>query len=353
MVLNHSVILLIHSAVLVLATFLCSMIVSYVMNRTIDKSYLNHWVILLLQASCLPIQAMVWQFGFLGIYFRLCKDYDFLIFKGMESLQQLAFVVPLLWALVRFKSNVENVFIQKSKIKKNNIDPTLVSVLAKVFTVILTIVGVLTILNIVGVPLQSVMVFGGAISIAVGFAAQNVIANFFGGLMVYVNRPFRVGDWISSPDKSLEGFVEDVGWYSTRIRTLDRRPLYVPNSLFAQIIVKNSSRMYNRRIKTTIGLRYEDVGRVDLVVTEIDTMLRSHVDLDQNQRIVAHLTEFSAYALNIDICAFTITTNSIEYRDVQQDVFLKIAKIVEQQGAQMAFPTQSVHFVQNKHLRES
>ena len=86
-----------------------------------------------------------------------------------------------------------------------------------------------------------------------GFAAKDVLANFFGTLMLLVDKPFVVGDWIRSPDREIEGTVEDVGWRTTRIRTFDRRPLYVPNANFASLTVENPQRMENRRIYETFS----------------------------------------------------------------------------------------------------
>ena len=73
--------------------------------------------------------------------------------------------------------------------------------------------------------------------IAIGFAAKDLLSNFFGGLFIYLDRPFAVGDWIRSPDREIEGTVEQIGWRVTRIRTFDKRPLYIPNSVFSQISV--------------------------------------------------------------------------------------------------------------------
>ena len=80
--------------------------------------------------------------------------------------------------------------------------------------------------------------------IAVGFAARDLLANFLGGLSIFMDRPFAVGDWIRSPDREIEGTVEDVGWRVTRIRTFDQRPLYVPNSVFSTVALENPSRLY-------------------------------------------------------------------------------------------------------------
>ena len=84
-----------------------------------------------------------------------------------------------------------------------------------------------------------------------------------------------VGDWIRSPDRDIEGTVEHIGWRLTRIRTFDKRPLYVPNSTFLSVALENPSRMTHRRIYETIGVRYDDAGKVPGIIQQVEAMLRS------------------------------------------------------------------------------
>ena len=190
---------------------------------------------------------------------------------------------------------------------------------------------------------RQVLAFGGIGGIAVGFAAKDLLANFFGGLMVYLDRPFVVGDWVRSPDKEIEGTVEEIGWRLTRIRTFDKRPLYVPNGIFAQIAVENPSRMSNRRIKEIVGVRYDDVGKVAAIVADIKDMLRAHPEIDQQQTLIVNFDQFSSSSLDILVYTFTRTTVWVSYHEIKQDVLLKIADIVAGHGAEMAFPTRTVH----------
>ena len=91
--------------------------------------------------------------------------------------------------------------------------------------------------------------------------------------MIYLDRPFKVGDWIRSPDRDIEGTVVKIGWRLTEIRTFDQRPLYVPNSMFSTIALQNPSRMLNRRIFETIGIRYDDIHQMEAIVAcEIDVV---------------------------------------------------------------------------------
>ena len=138
-----------------------------------------------------------------------------------------------------------------------------------------------------------------------GFAAKDLLANFFGGLMIYLDRPFSVGDWIRSPDKEIEGTVEDIGWRLTRIRTFSKRPLYIPNSIFASISVENPSRMSNRRIYETIGIRYDDLEKMKKIVSGVKNMLEAHDQIDNSQTLMVNFNTFSESSVDFFVYTFT------------------------------------------------
>ncbi|MGL4417306.1 MAG: mechanosensitive ion channel family protein, partial [Plesiomonas shigelloides] len=179
--------------------------------------------------------------------------------------------------------------------------------------------------------------------IAIGLAGKDIISNFFSGIMLYFDRPFNVGDWIRSPDRNIEGTVAEIGWRLTKINTFDHRPLYVPNSVFSSISVENPGRMTNRRIKTEIGLRYEDAKLVRVIVDDIRTMLQNNPDIDTTQTLLVYMNEFADSSINIMVYCFTKTTVWADWLKVQQDVYLDIIDIVHARGADMAFPSQTLY----------
>ncbi len=193
-----------------------------------------------------------------------------------------------------------------------------------------------------GLSLSGLLTFGGVGGLIVGLAAKDLLANFFGGLMIYFDRPFKVGDWIRSPDRQIEGTVERIGWRMTIVRTFDKRPLYVPNSVFSSIVVENPSRMLNRRIYENIGIRYEDSAHVANVVSGIKSMLEKHPDIDTNQTLIVNFNQFGPSTLDIMIYTFTKTVNWIRFHEVKQDVMLKVLDVVHENGADIAFPTQTI-----------
>jgi len=259
--------------------------------------------------------------------------------------KQMFFVGAATWLLLLWKNEVVKALIKKAGGGKT--DMTLISMMGKLSTIAILIVAGFMVLDILSVPLQALLAFGGLGSLAISWAAKDVIANFFGGMMIYMNRPFAEGDWIMSPNKNFEGVVEEIGWYMTRIRTFERRPTYLPNALITDAIVENPGRMYNRRIKTTVGIRYCDIDKVEEIIEKIRKMLREHPEIDQRQFLFVHFVEFGAYSLDINIYTFTKTTKWELFRNIQQDVLLKVSTIISSCGAEIAFPTRTLHMAKD------
>ncbi len=194
-----------------------------------------------------------------------------------------------------------------------------------------------------GIGLSGLLAFGGIGGIAIGMASKDVLSNIFSGVMLFFDRPFRIGDWVSSPDRNIEGTVVEIGWRITKIITFDHRPLYVPNAVFSAISVENPGQMTNRRIKTTIGLRYEDADRLQPIVEDIRAMLKKNEKIDQDQTLLVYFDAFAGSSLNIMVYCFTKTTRWAEWLEAQQEVYLAIIAIVHGRGADFAFESQTLY----------
>ncbi|MCP3688947.1 MAG: mechanosensitive ion channel, partial [Gammaproteobacteria bacterium] len=129
----------------------------------------------------------------------------------------------------------------------------------------------------------------------------------------------------------------------TVIRNFESQPMYVPNSVFTNIVVENPSRMANRRIYETIGLRYRDIDSMDSIVAEVKDMLIRHDDIESGQTMIVNFNKFSDSSVDFFIYAFTKTSKWIEYHSVKQEVMLKVANIIEANQAEIAFPTSTLH----------
>ncbi|MGY5451729.1 mechanosensitive ion channel family protein [Agarivorans sp. MS3-6] len=251
--------------------------------------------------------------------------------------RQVLIVFLLAWVGMRFVRRAERQLIAVGK------DQTTVHAVAKLCRAAVIILLMLAVFQTLGFSISGVLAFGGMGGLVVGMAAKDLLANFFGALIVYFDKPFKVGDWIRSPDRSIEGTVENIGWRVTKIRTFDKRPLYVPNAIFSSIAVENPSRMSHRRIKETIGIRYDDAPKMTKVVAEVELMLRHHPEIDTSQTLMVNFNSFNASSLDFFIYTFTKTTDWVKYHQVKQDVLNKVVEIVVANDAEFAFPTRTLH----------
>lgn len=281
-------------------------------------------------------------YGALALLESLLKGEGYFTLREVIiQLRNIFFVIFSAFLLQKWKRKCKGVFSKSALGKKT--DKALFNTLDKLSSILLFIIAFLCVLNILGVPLGVFLTFGGVGGLAISWAAKDVISNFFGGLMIYINRPFTIGERIKSKNKDFEGVVEGIGWYMTRIRTLERFPTYIPNAIINESIIENPGRMYNRRIKSIIGLRYSDINRIKSIIEEVKEMLRLHPGIDHEQHLLVHFINFGPSSLDMEVYTFTKSINLEEFKDIQQDVLLKIADIISSNHAEIAFPTQTLY----------
>ena len=301
------------------------------------------WDDVFFDALIKPLSVLIWITG-IAFAADIVKEHTgSFIFSAVSPLYRTGVLVVICWFLIRFITRAERNIILAKRTSGEEIDQSTVDAIAKLLRISVIIIGFLVVLQSLGYSISGVLAFGGVGGIAVGFAARDLLANFFGGLMIYMDRPFNVGEWIRSPDKEIEGTVEKIGWRLTTIRTFDKRPLYIPNSIFNNISVENPSRMSNRRIKETIGIRYDDLSKMEKIINDVRKMLKEHVDIDTTKTLIVNFNEFAPSSLDFFIYTFTKTTDWIRYHEIKQDILLNIINIVESNGAECAFPTSTLH----------
>ncbi len=314
--------------------------------RYLNKKYGDiDWVSGISNSVYLPIIWLIWGYGSLFIVKMLAPEKDFIITgEGALQGQRIFLILGMAWILMRSKKEIEKIIEKRLESRElNKADKALYLAMWRLSTIAIFGVVCLLVLDAIGVSLTAFLAVGGVGALGISLAASDIVKNFFGGLMIYVNRNFATGDWIYSPNKNFEGTVEKIGWYHTRIRSFERRPVFIPNALLTDAIVENPGRMYNRRIKADIGIRYADIGTVKAITKDIETMLRNHPAIDQEHALMVHFLRFAACSLDINVYCFTKTTEWKESRNVTQDVFLKIGDIIASHNAEIAFPTQTLH----------
>ena len=337
-------------ALAVFLVVLASMLLDFIQRRI-----LNHlkvivsktdilWDDALLDAARRPLSLIIWLLGItLAAQMIPVKDAGYLFeSEFIVTVRQVAILSALAWFLVDFVKNVENAIIENARRKDRRIDQTTIIALGRIIRITIIVTVTLIALNTMGVNVSGLMAAGGIGGLAVGLASKDMLANFFGGFTVYMDRPFSVGDWIVLKEKGIEGVVEDIGWRQTTIRKFDKRPVYVPNAIFTTATVENPSRMSHRRIFEIIGLRYDDLERMELITGAVREMLSTHPEIDQTQTLMVNFDAFNTSSVDFFIYCMTNTVNWQRFHEVKQDVLLKINKIVADNEAQIAYPTRTL-----------
>jgi MscS family membrane protein len=329
-------------AVVLLLTWLASIIAQKVLHRygRPSESGALTWTRAAVNCARLPLRVFLWVGG-IGVMLRILQaNFEVAALDALLRFQPLAHILIVGWFLLRLTNNSDSLIAARyPSLSLGQIDT-----MQKVVTTILIILIILSVLPNLGISIDGLLAFGGIGGIIIGLAAKDMIANLFGAVMIYFDRPFAVGEWIYLPDKDLHGTVERIGLRQVVVRTFDRRPVYIPNAMFSNLIVINPDKMTHRRILETIGVRYQDVSKIPDILQAIREYAASNQELDQNSEIVIHLQKFNAYSVDILLSAFTRTTSWAEFLRIKEEVLLKVNGIIEEHGAEIAFPTQELHF---------
>lgn len=328
----------------VFATLIAAMVAKRVLATIHEK--LTHtktvWDDAFIDAMRAPLVALIWLLGICYGAEILDGASEKIAFHDMVVMARKLGVVSLItWFAIRFVKEAENNLTTRRE--GRHIDKTTADAVGKLLKISILITAGLVILQTLGISISGVLAMGGVGGIVLGLAAKDLLSNFFGGLMVYMDRPFKVGDWVRSPDAKIEGIVEHIGWRLTRIRDFETIPLYVPNSVFTTVTLENPSRTKYRRINTTIGVRYDDFAKIDKIITDIREYILSHDDVADDAARRVHFTKYNDSSLDILVQCYAKTQDHTKFMDIQQTVLLGIGEIIEKHGAEIAYPTRTIH----------
>lgn len=260
----------------------------------------------------------------------------------IRILKEFSITIAVSWFFVAYVNFYEKRVVYSMRARGEKVDYGTIDGIAKLIKFLIALAALIATLDILGVNVKGIMAAAGIGGIALGFASRDLLANFFGTTIIYLDKPFTIGDWIKSPDKDIEGTVEEIGWRLTKIRRFDKRPIYVPNSSFSTIAIENPSRMTHRRIRAVIGIRYQDIKSLPKITDEVREMLIAHPEIDTNQTLIVYFEEFANWSVNFMVYTFTYTTNWIKFYEIRQDVMMKIADIIKKHKASIAFPTSTI-----------
>jgi MscS family membrane protein len=245
------------------------------------------------------------------------------------------------WFLWRLIDGAAAYFSARASHTQSPLDDQLIPFIAKTLKIFLIITFVLVVAQNMGYSISGLIASLGIGGIAVAMAAKDTIANIFGSVMILIDRPFTIGNWIRTSE--FEGIVEEVGFRSTRIRTFAKTLVVVPNSQLANMVIDNIDAMPKRRVKMRIGITYATTpARMKQAIAGIEAILNEHIGVDPEFSLVK-FDEFEDSSLSIFLYYFTKSTHWDEYLQVRQEINLLIMELLEQLDLEFAFPTRTVH----------
>ncbi len=256
-----------------------------------------------------------------------------------------AFVAILVVALAGV---VIGLILSYGRFRRRSVDAHLVRVSLRIIMICLLGVVLVQATNALGLPLTAVLTGLGIGGLAFALAAQSTIENVISGITLFADRPVRVGDFCQFGDKL--GTIEEIGLRSTRVRTLDRTVITIPNAEFAKLQLENFTRRDRILLKTILRVRYETTPeQLRLLPVQLREMLLAHPKvLDDPVRV--RFAGFGGYSLDFEVFAYVGTSDWSDFLAIREDIFLRMADIVYAAGTSFAFPSQTHYLVQDPGL---
>lgn len=286
-----------------------------------------------------------WACLILGIYLALrslpipTEPLD--ISRFVDAMFRSLSVIFALWVTIRLVDRICHEWARSVKEDDADFDGQLIPIIRKTLRVFLMIVGGILLLQNLGYSVGSLIAGFGLGGAAVALAAKDSLGNLFGSIIIFLDRPFRIGDWIEMD--GCEGTVEEIGLRTTRVRTFANSLMTVPNGKFTNVVINNWSKMKKRRIKFHVTVTYRTKAKeLEALVLAIRKVIKDDPDLRDDFSLV-NFDTFGAFSLDILIYCFTKTTSWKEWLGVKQNFMFNVMHEVEKLGLEFAFPTQTLH----------
>jgi MscS family membrane protein len=219
----------------------------------------------------------------------------------------------------------------------------LIGWIIKSLKILIFILGLAAVLELWGIKIGPIIAGLGLFGVAVALGAQDLFKNLISGILVLVEKRFKIGDWILV-EGIIEGIVEKIGFRSTVLRKFDKSLAIIPNFQFAENAVINISETTNWRIDWAITLQYDTtVDQLKKIRNEIENHIKKSDDFDNTVGIAVRVEKFSDSSIDMRVRCFTASNSFSTWLEVKEKLAIEIKQIVEGNSAAFAFPSQSIY----------
>lgn len=311
-------------------------VLSSIYNRFIKSN--NETIKVSLKKLAHPIALLV----VLGLFDKIFPSLQFNIVINKWVFLSINIAAIVFWIYVFLKLSVVIVTIYKnySENTDGKLDDQLVPILKNFLDTIIVLVGLFKILLYFGVDPATVIAGASIGGLAVAFAAQDTVKNFFGTIMIFLDKPFRVGDWITAGE--VTGTVEEVGFRSTRIRAVDTTVFQMPNSKLSELTINNAGLRVYRRYNTNLGLRYDTPPElIEAFVKGVREIILAHPDTRDD----AYNVEFVGFGDSALLILMNMYFKDLAWAKEQESkhqIHIAIVKLAKAIGVDFAFPSTTV-----------
>jgi MscS family membrane protein len=268
--------------------------------------------------------------------------------RMLDALEQILLIIAITWTILRVVDSFEAIARSQALRHDKTILLPLLPVVRKSLKILVATFAGVAVLHSFGVNVITVLAGLGIGGIAVALAAQKTLENFIGGITLYADQPVRVGEFCRFG--GTVGTVEEVGLRSTRVRTLDRTIVTVPNSEFSNLQIENFARRDRIWYHPTIHLRYETTpDQIRYILVEVQRLLYAHPKVDSASARIRFVS-FGSSSLDLEVFSYVTVTDYGEYLEVAEDLNLRIMDIVAASGSGFALPSQTTYVEEGRGL---
>ena len=251
-------------------------------------------------------------------------------------------------SVIEIAVGLANSFTSKTilgkKLKKSlssKMDDTVFEFVLKITRVLIYVIAIFLVLAILEINLTGLIAGLGLGGVIVTLAAQDTAKNLFGGLVIFIDKPFVVGDWIEMD--AYEGTIEDITFRTTRIRTFENALVNIPNAIIADASVTNWSKMEKRRYKTNLCVELNTpLEKLELLKSRIEKMLQERESV-YDDSIIVRFDQITENGINILIYTYTNSVDYASYLKKVEDINIKIMKILKEENIELAYDTKTVY----------
>ena len=249
------------------------------------------------------------------------------------------------WLVALVLTLIGESIIRAQRLRQGAINSQLIRICFRLLTIVVLLYLAIAAADTFGVPVAPLIASLGVGGLAIALAVRPTLENIIGGFTLFADKPVRVGDFCLYGDK--RGTVEEIGLRSTRIRSLERTVVTVPNAEFSQMQLENFTRRDRMLYQTTLGLRYETTPeQLRYVLAKLRELLIAHPMVSPDPARVRFIG-FGAYSLDVEVFAYVLSADYNTYLGISEDLNLRIIDVVEEAGTGFAFPSQTTYLARD------